>query len=148
MASYRERAYRVRDTNGALALLFGVGLFMVTGYALLDAQRIAWNGAEATGTVIAVEKRRGTRSPLDTAVYRYTDRDGRRFTARQNVKVPWRTVREGEKVVVLYDVDAPQRSIIEAFGGRFGDLPLFLISLVLIILGTRALIRDREDQAG
>jgi hypothetical protein len=128
-------------------LLIGVGLFLVTGYALLDAQRIVWNGAEATGTVIAVEKSRGRWSSLDTAVYRYSSGSGRTFTARQNVMVPWRTVREGEKVVVLYDVDTPQRSIIEAFGGRFGDLPLFLISLALVTLGARSLIRDRENHA-
>lgn len=147
MGSYRDRAYRVRDTNGAIALLIGIGLFLVTGYTLLDAQRIVWNGAEATGTVIAVEKSRGRWSPLDTAVYRYAPGSGRAFTARQNVKVPWRTVREGEMVVVLYDVDTPQRSIIEAFGGRFGDLPLFMISLALITLGARALFREREDRA-
>lgn len=145
MATYRERASRFRDVSLVIPLIFGIVFFLTSGSTVLDAQRIVWNGAAQAGTVIAVERNPGMRSTY-TVVYRFRDRKGQSFTARQQAKVPWRPARVGDTVPVLYDIDDPRRSIINTYWGRFIDIALALLSLGLAAYCARKLMKNGWTQ--
>lgn len=118
---------------GSVGLLFaGLG-----GWFYVSDQQMAKNASRTSGTVIALDRRRGSEGGSTYApVVEWTDREGTRHEFTSSTSSNPAAFDRGESVTVMYDPAKPGQAKIDSFGQRF-LLPLIFVGMgsVFAIIG-------------
>ncbi|WP_432201726.1 DUF3592 domain-containing protein [Erythrobacter sp. W53] len=109
---------------GSAFVAFGLLFAGIGGYTYIADQQMAETALRAPGTVIALDRRRGSEGGTTYApVVEWTDRDGTRHEFTSSTSSSPASFSRGEAVTVMYDPAKPGQAKIDSFGQRF-MLPL------------------------
>lgn len=109
---------------GSAFTAFGLLFAGIGGYAYIDDQQMAETASRASGTVIALDRRRGSEGGSTYApVVEWRDRNGTRHEFTSSTSSNPAGFDRGEAVTVMYDPAKPGQARIDSFGQRF-ILPL------------------------